>query len=237
MINKAKWGLPKIRGPFLVVPIIGITVYWGPYWGPLILQKLLNSSTVRLTFQYLLRTKPLTAMPVMIPQGSKYLIIIYLPKICTKVTITQNPSTVLGPSAIAIHRTDIQRLSPTHHLCGLAATGSLQKLSSSRTSAQQVVACPNHQTQAGWSQLTMKTRCKLIGIVEQNLANDIKTYWNQRLTPCCHHANRPASVATETAWRFLHCKMFRVAMREYAVRRRKGAHLPLWGPSIYYIAT
>ena len=34
-----KWGFPKIRGTFLGVPIIRIRiiVYWGLYWGPLIL--------------------------------------------------------------------------------------------------------------------------------------------------------------------------------------------------------
>ena len=31
------WGFPKIRGTILRVPIIGIIVYWGLYWGPLIL--------------------------------------------------------------------------------------------------------------------------------------------------------------------------------------------------------
>ena len=32
-----KWEFPKIRGPFLGVPIIRIIVFWGLYWGPLIL--------------------------------------------------------------------------------------------------------------------------------------------------------------------------------------------------------
>ena len=32
-----KWGFPKSRGTFLGVPIIGIGVYWGLYWGPFIL--------------------------------------------------------------------------------------------------------------------------------------------------------------------------------------------------------
>ena len=31
------WGFPKIRGTFLGVPIIRIIVFWGLYWGPLIL--------------------------------------------------------------------------------------------------------------------------------------------------------------------------------------------------------
>ena len=31
------WGFPKIRGTFMGVPIIRTTVYWGLYWGPLIL--------------------------------------------------------------------------------------------------------------------------------------------------------------------------------------------------------
>ena len=31
------WGCPKIRGTFLGVPIIRIIVFWGLYWGPLIL--------------------------------------------------------------------------------------------------------------------------------------------------------------------------------------------------------
>ena len=30
------WGFPKIRVPFLGVPIIRTIVYWGLYWGPLI---------------------------------------------------------------------------------------------------------------------------------------------------------------------------------------------------------
>ena len=32
-----KWGLPKIRSTFLGVPIIRTIVFWGLYWGPLIL--------------------------------------------------------------------------------------------------------------------------------------------------------------------------------------------------------
>ena len=31
------WGFPKNRGTFLGVPIIRTMVYWGSYWGPLIL--------------------------------------------------------------------------------------------------------------------------------------------------------------------------------------------------------
>ena len=31
------WGFPKIRGTFLGVPIIRTIVYWGLYWGTLIL--------------------------------------------------------------------------------------------------------------------------------------------------------------------------------------------------------
>ena len=31
------WGFPKIRGTFVGVPIIRIIVFWGLYWGPLIL--------------------------------------------------------------------------------------------------------------------------------------------------------------------------------------------------------
>ena len=31
------WGFPKIRGTFLGVPIIRTIVFWGLYWGPLIL--------------------------------------------------------------------------------------------------------------------------------------------------------------------------------------------------------
>ena len=31
------WGFPKIRATFLGVPIIRIIVYWGLYWGLLIL--------------------------------------------------------------------------------------------------------------------------------------------------------------------------------------------------------
>ena len=29
------WGLPKIRGSYLGVPIIRTIVFWGLYWGPL----------------------------------------------------------------------------------------------------------------------------------------------------------------------------------------------------------
>ena len=32
-----RWGFPKIRGTLLGVPIIRIIVFWGLYWGPLIL--------------------------------------------------------------------------------------------------------------------------------------------------------------------------------------------------------
>ena len=31
------WGFPKIRGTILGVPIMRIIVFWGLYWGPLIL--------------------------------------------------------------------------------------------------------------------------------------------------------------------------------------------------------
>ena len=31
------WEFPRIRGTFLGVPIIRIIIYWGLYWGPLIL--------------------------------------------------------------------------------------------------------------------------------------------------------------------------------------------------------
>ena len=31
------WGFPEIRGTLFGVPIIRIIVYWGLYWGPLIL--------------------------------------------------------------------------------------------------------------------------------------------------------------------------------------------------------
>ena len=31
------WGFPKIMGTFLGVPIIRTIVFWGLYWGPLIL--------------------------------------------------------------------------------------------------------------------------------------------------------------------------------------------------------
>ena len=31
------WGFPKIRGTLLRVPIIRTIVFWGLYWGPLIL--------------------------------------------------------------------------------------------------------------------------------------------------------------------------------------------------------
>ena len=33
------WGFPKIRGTFLGVPTIRTIVFWGLYWGPLILGK------------------------------------------------------------------------------------------------------------------------------------------------------------------------------------------------------
>ena len=34
--GEAIWGIPKIRGTFLGVPIIRTIVYWGLYLGPLI---------------------------------------------------------------------------------------------------------------------------------------------------------------------------------------------------------
>ena len=36
-LQSEKWGFPKIRGTILGVPIIGTIVFWGLYWGPLIL--------------------------------------------------------------------------------------------------------------------------------------------------------------------------------------------------------
>ena len=35
--SKVKWGFPKIMGTILGVPIIRIIVFWGLYWGSLIL--------------------------------------------------------------------------------------------------------------------------------------------------------------------------------------------------------
>ena len=32
---QARWGLPKIRGTLLGVPIIRTILFWGLYWGPL----------------------------------------------------------------------------------------------------------------------------------------------------------------------------------------------------------
>ena len=37
MVLPAIWGFPKIRGTFLRVPIIRNIVFWGLYWGPLLL--------------------------------------------------------------------------------------------------------------------------------------------------------------------------------------------------------
>ena len=34
---KLIWGVPKIRGTILGVPIIRIIIFWGLYWGPLLL--------------------------------------------------------------------------------------------------------------------------------------------------------------------------------------------------------
>ena len=31
------WEFPKIRGTFLGVPIIRAIIFWGLYWGPLVL--------------------------------------------------------------------------------------------------------------------------------------------------------------------------------------------------------
>ena len=36
--NPGIWGSPKIRGTFLGVTIIRTIVFWGVYWGPLILE-------------------------------------------------------------------------------------------------------------------------------------------------------------------------------------------------------
>ena len=47
------WGFPKIRGSMLGVPIIRTIVYWGLYWGPLVLgnyhlhQAKLSQATVK----------------------------------------------------------------------------------------------------------------------------------------------------------------------------------------------
>ena len=32
------WGFPKIKGTLLGVPVLRIIVFWGLYWGPLILR-------------------------------------------------------------------------------------------------------------------------------------------------------------------------------------------------------
>ena len=34
---RGMWGFPKIRGAILGVPVIRTIVFWGLYWGPLIL--------------------------------------------------------------------------------------------------------------------------------------------------------------------------------------------------------
>ena len=36
-VSKLKWGFPKIRGTILGVPLLGIVIFWGLSWGPLIL--------------------------------------------------------------------------------------------------------------------------------------------------------------------------------------------------------
>ena len=36
-LHKPIWEFPKIRGTLLGVPILRIIVFWGLYWGPLIL--------------------------------------------------------------------------------------------------------------------------------------------------------------------------------------------------------
>ena len=33
IVDVFKWGLPKMRGTFLGVPIIRTIVFWGLYWG------------------------------------------------------------------------------------------------------------------------------------------------------------------------------------------------------------
>ena len=40
------WEFPKIRGTFLGVPIIRTIVFWGLYWGPLILGNYHMNSTI-----------------------------------------------------------------------------------------------------------------------------------------------------------------------------------------------
>ena len=37
VVIEFKWGVPKIRGTILGVPIVGNIVFWGLYWGPLVL--------------------------------------------------------------------------------------------------------------------------------------------------------------------------------------------------------
>ena len=56
---KTTWEFPKIRGTFLGVPILRIIVYWGLYWGTLILGK----------YHILLMGAPLHALDdVLIPE-------------------------------------------------------------------------------------------------------------------------------------------------------------------------
>ena len=52
----AIWKFTKIRGTFLGVPIVRTIVYWGLYWGPLILGNYHIGSTT-------LAPKPYAAQP------------------------------------------------------------------------------------------------------------------------------------------------------------------------------
>ena len=51
-ITSPIWGFPKIRGTFLGVPIIRTIVFWGLYWGPLILGNyhIISISTPKRTY-------------------------------------------------------------------------------------------------------------------------------------------------------------------------------------------
>ena len=49
---KTIWGLPKIRVPFVGVPIIRTIVYWGLHWGPPYFGKLPYLPIVIFELQY-----------------------------------------------------------------------------------------------------------------------------------------------------------------------------------------
>ena len=54
------WGFPKVRGTILGVLTIGMVVFWGLYWGPLILGNYHVSSYIAAVYSAARHPKPYT---------------------------------------------------------------------------------------------------------------------------------------------------------------------------------